>query len=59
MISNPTLSTEKSGQGRERGARTVDKEVARLKVAMEDVGGVDVLETAEGLVQERLEVGVG
>jgi hypothetical protein len=37
----------------------VDQEVSRLQVAVEDVGGVDVLESAEDLVDEGLEVGVG
>lgn len=36
----------------------VDEEVAGLEVAVEDVGGVDVFEAAEGLVDEGLEVGV-
>lgn len=37
----------------------VDEEIARLQIAMEDIGGVDVLETAQDLVDEGLEVGVG
>lgn len=37
----------------------VDEEVTGLQVAVKDIGGVDVLETAEDLVDERLEVCVG
>ena len=37
----------------------VDEEVARLEVTVQDVGGVDVLEAAEDLVDEGLEVRVG
>lgn len=36
----------------------VDKEVSGLEIAVKDVGGVDVLQAAEGLVDEGLEVGV-
>jgi hypothetical protein len=37
----------------------VDEEVTGFEVPVEDGGGVDVFETAEGLVEEGLEVGVG
>lgn len=37
----------------------VNEQVAGLQVSVEDVGGVDVLETAQDLVDEGLEVGVG
>lgn len=37
----------------------VDEEVSGLQVTVEDIGRVDVLETAENLVDKRLEVGVG
>ena len=37
----------------------VDEQVAGLEIAVQDVGRVDVLETAEDLVDEGLEVGVG
>ena len=34
------------------------QEVARLQIPMKDVCGVDVLETAKSLIEERLEVGI-
>ena len=37
----------------------IDKQVAGLEIAVQDVGRVNVLETAENLVDEGLEVGVG
>lgn len=37
----------------------VHEEITGLEIAVEDVGRVDVLETAQDLVYERLEVGVG
>lgn len=37
----------------------VDEQVARLEVAVQHVGRVDVLQTAQDLVDEGLEVGVG
>lgn len=37
----------------------VDEQISGLEVAVENVGGVNVLEAAEGLVDEGLEVGVG
>lgn len=37
----------------------IDEEVARLEISVEDIGGVDVLEAAEDLVDERLEVSIG
>ena len=37
----------------------VDEQVARFEVTVENVGRVDVLETTEDLVDERLEVSVG
>jgi hypothetical protein len=37
----------------------VDQKVTGLQVSMEDVGGVDILETAEDLVDEGLEVSIG
>ena len=37
----------------------VDEQVAGFEVTVEDVGAVDVFETAEGLVDEGLKVGVG
>ena len=37
----------------------VDQEVTRLEVTMNDVGGVNVLETAKGLINKRLEMSVG
>ena len=36
----------------------VNEEVARLKISMEDVGRVNVLQTAQDLVDKGLEVGV-
>jgi hypothetical protein len=36
----------------------VYKQVSGLKIAVEDIGGVDVLQTAQDLVDEGLEVGV-
>jgi hypothetical protein len=35
------------------------KSAPRLQVAVEDVRGMDVLQAAQGLVDERLEVGIG
>ena len=37
----------------------IDEEVARLEITMENVCGMDVFETAQGLIDEGLEVGVG
>jgi hypothetical protein len=37
----------------------VNKKVARLEIAMEHISTMDVLKSTEGLVKERLEVGVG
>ena len=37
----------------------IDEQVTGLEIAMQDIGRVDVLETAENLVDEGLEVGVG
>lgn len=37
----------------------IHKQIARLQIAMENVGRVDVFETAENLVDEGLEVCVG
>jgi hypothetical protein len=37
----------------------VDEQVARLEIAVQHVGRVDVLEAAQNLVDEGLEVGVG
>lgn len=37
----------------------IHKEVTGLEISVEDIGGVDVLEAAEDLVNEGLEVGVG
>jgi hypothetical protein len=36
----------------------VDQEVTRLEVAMDNVGGMNVLETAKGLINEGLEMSV-
>ena len=37
----------------------IDQQVARLEIAVQHVGRVDVLESAQDLVDEGLEVGVG
>jgi len=37
----------------------IDEEVARLQITVQHVGGVDVLETAEDLVNEGLEMRIG
>lgn len=37
----------------------VDEKVTGLEVTMKNIGGMDVLEAAESLVDEGLEVGVG
>jgi hypothetical protein len=37
----------------------VNEQVTRLKITMQDVGAVDVLQATENLVDEGLEVGVG
>jgi hypothetical protein len=37
---------------------SIDQEIARLEVTMDDVSGVDVLETAKGLINKRLEMSV-
>ena len=36
----------------------VNQEVTRLEIAMNNVSGVDVLETAKGLINKRLEMSV-
>jgi len=36
----------------------VNEQVARLKIAMEDIGGMDIFESTADLVNEVLEVGV-
>lgn len=37
----------------------IDEQVAGLEVSVQDIGGVDIFETAENLVNKGLEVGVG
>ena len=37
----------------------VDEKISRFKITVKNVRGMDVLETAKGLVKERLEVGIG
>jgi hypothetical protein len=37
----------------------IHKQITRFEIAMEDVRRVDVLQTAQNLVYERLEMGVG
>ena len=38
---------------------SVNQKVTRLEVTMNNVGGMDVLETAEGLINKGLEMSVG
>jgi hypothetical protein len=40
-------------------AISVDQQIARLQITMKDISRVDVFQSAENLVDERLEVGVG
>lgn len=40
-------------------AVSVDKQIARLKITMEDIGRVDVFQATQNLVDKGLEVGVG
>ena len=56
------VDTETSGQTEIANLKLavgVNEQVTRLKITMQDVGAVDVLQATENLVDEGLEVGVG
>lgn len=53
-----TVATSKAKVTNLEIAVGIDKQISGLEITMKDVGGVDVLQTTEGLIKEGLEVSI-